>query len=68
VHGPDGDIQLWMNNAALCLSRDELRMLAGLVRLTESCLSTALAGEAAPPFSQEYRVLANVPFQRGCMN
>jgi hypothetical protein len=68
VHGPDGDIQLWMNNAALCLSREELRMLTSLVRLTESCLSNALYSEVAPPFGQEYRVLAAVPTTRGCLN
>ncbi len=68
IHGPDGEIQLWMNNAALCLSRAELRLLAGLVRLTDSCLSTALSSAASPPFSQEYRVLATVPLQRGWMN
>lgn len=68
IHGPDGEIQLWMNNAALCLSRDELRLLAGLVRLTDSCLSTALHSDTAPPFSEEYRVLATLPQQRGYLN
>lgn len=68
VHGPDGEIQLWMNNAALCLSRDELRLLAGLVRLAESCLNTVLASETLPPFSQEYRVLAPNPAQRDWLN
>jgi hypothetical protein len=67
-HGADGAILLWLNNAAICLSRDDLRALSGLVRLAEACLHETECTTACAPFGKEYRTLAGPCPARACLN
>jgi hypothetical protein len=58
VQGYDGGVQLWLNNAGLCLSREELRVLTALVHEAEARLSAIGAGDALTPFGPAFQPLA----------
>ncbi len=53
---PDGGLQLWLNNAGLCLSRHDLRQLADLLRQADEQLQQPVLHNGSP-FSGAYRVL-----------
>jgi hypothetical protein len=53
---PDGGLQLWMNNAGLCLSRHDLRLLAELLRQADEQLRQPVLANGSL-FSGAYRVL-----------
>lgn len=57
-HAHGGGLQLWLNNAGLCLSRDDLRTLTGLVEAAELRLSCLGEVVRARPFGPGFRRLA----------
>jgi hypothetical protein len=72
-HASDGGLLLWLNRAALGLSRDELRALVGLVQAVEAQLVEAdlhAAPRNAPPacMGAGYRTLRPCGFGANCQN
>lgn len=59
--GPDGGIQLWLHNAGLLLSREELRVLATLLETAARELCAPLCRQQRLPFGAGYRRLAAPP-------
>lgn len=55
---PDGGLQLWLNNAGIALSRDDLRALSGLIEAAELRLSCLGEMVRARPFGPGFRKLA----------
>ncbi|NJM06233.1 hypothetical protein HC891_08605 [Candidatus Gracilibacteria bacterium] len=58
VQGYDGGVQLWLNSAGLCLSRDELRVLTALVHEAEAQLNALGQSAALAPFGPGFPTLA----------
>ncbi len=58
AHTADGGLMLWINGAALGLSRHDLRALLGLLQEAERCFETQPESLASAPFGPGYRVLA----------
>lgn len=54
---PNGGLQLWLNNVGLNLSRDELRMLTGLLEAAEARLSCLGEMVRTRPFGPGFRKL-----------
>lgn len=61
MHSPDGGIQLWLNNAGLLLSREELRVLATLVAAAADELCSPLCRQPHTPFGLGYRRMSTPP-------
>jgi hypothetical protein len=57
VLGYDGGVQLWLNGAGLCLSRDELRVLTALVHDAEVQLCAIGASSPVAPFGPGFQTL-----------
>ncbi len=58
AHTADGGLMLWLNGAAIGLSRNELRALLGLVRAAEDRIHNRPESLAASPFGPDFRLLA----------
>jgi hypothetical protein len=54
---PGGGLQLWLNNAGIALSRDDLRALTGLIEAAELRLSCLGEMVRARPFGPGFRKL-----------
>jgi hypothetical protein len=57
-HSADGALMLWLNGVALALSRDDLRVLSGLLRTAGCSLEQLPESLAAAPFGPHYEPLA----------
>lgn len=64
LHAPEGGIQLWMNNAGLWLSRDDLRSFCELLHSAEAFLTDIPDEQRQPPFNQDYRTLSGISRNR----
>lgn len=66
--GSDGGVQLWLHNAGLLLSREELRVLTTLVATASRELCAPLCRQPRLPFGTGYRRLAAPPPSRQWQN
>lgn len=61
LHSPDGGVQLWLHTAGLLLSREDLRVLTGLVSAAAAELCLPLCRQPSAPFGLGYRPLTAPP-------
>ncbi|NTV65729.1 MAG: hypothetical protein HGA65_19655 [Oscillochloris sp.] len=64
ARSPEGQIQLWINRTGLLLSREELRILTGMVATATHELCQPLCRQPATPFGLGYRRLTVTPRHR----
>jgi hypothetical protein len=57
LQAPEGGMQLWLNNAGLWLSREDLRIFSDLLHSAELFLADEPDNLKPAPFNQDYRVL-----------
>jgi len=68
THGPDGDVQLWLNSTGLALSRADLQVLRNLVAAAADELCAPLCQQPRAPFGLGYRPLVVAPRGRDRQN
>jgi hypothetical protein len=57
MHSPEGGVQLWLHNTGLLLSREELRVLTGLVSATSDELCRPLCEQSRTTIGLGFRDL-----------